>query len=120
MVSVNMICQMAAKPIKKYRLACHDQTKIAHVKDDVFATTILQATESGPNVKMEKPSINGGKSIIVQRKRRMEVTIPSRISMASASRWYWVEGHFGTEMGGSCNARRSTYPWNRRRTVRKH
>ena len=30
---------------------------------------------------MEKPSINGGKSIIVQRKRRMEVTIPSRISM---------------------------------------
>ena len=45
------------------------------VKDDVFATTILQATESGPNVKMEKPSINGGKSIIVQRKREMEVTI---------------------------------------------
>ena len=56
----------------------YNQTNVAHVKDNVFATTILQATESGPNVKMEKPSINGGKSIIV--------------------RWYWVEGHFGTSM----------------------
>ena len=51
------------------------QTKIAHVKDDVFTTTILQAAESGPNVEMEKPGIDGGKSIIVQRKRQMEVAV---------------------------------------------
>ena len=56
-------------------VAYHDKTKVAHVKDDVFSTAVLQAAEGSPNVKMEKPSIKGGKGIIVQRKRQMEVAI---------------------------------------------
>ena len=56
-------------------VAYHDKTKVAHVKDDVFSTAVLQAAKGSPNVKMEKPSIKGGKGIIVQRKRQMEVAI---------------------------------------------